>query len=220
MILYYSIKNHILVSWMGTAMMNRYVVDKRERRRGRVVGTLCREAVRNRLIWEAYTATWGHVISGPTLPPRAMSGFLTLPQMGLAVVSMATKDHTDDRGLSCHLRSCWCLRVKCCWCGHTWVGCAATCGHGDVWARATVMAHIWVCDPTTGKVCDAVHSPCYHWTSWGCLGSGVAPVGVFVSWGHVATGAILVWVACAATQGHGDICSRGWCSWVVIPWRP
>lgn len=35
---------------MGTAMMNRYVVDKRERRRGRVVGTLCREAVRNRLI--------------------------------------------------------------------------------------------------------------------------------------------------------------------------
>lgn len=61
MILYYSIKNHILVSWMGTAMMSRYVVEKRERR-SRVVGTLCREAVRNRLIWEAYTATWGHAM--------------------------------------------------------------------------------------------------------------------------------------------------------------
>lgn len=45
--------------------------------------------MRNRLIWVTYVATRGHVISGPVLLPRSMSGPMALPQQGLCLMSVA-----------------------------------------------------------------------------------------------------------------------------------
>lgn len=66
-------------------------------------------AVRNRLIWMAYVATWGHMMSRSILSQRVMSGSLTLPQLRSVLMSMArviTEGHLGNRSLCQHLRPC------------------------------------------------------------------------------------------------------------------
>lgn len=66
-------------------------------------------AVRNSLIWMAYMATWGHMMSRSILSQKATSGSLAVPQLRSVLMSMArviTEGHIGNRGLCQHLRSC------------------------------------------------------------------------------------------------------------------
>lgn len=62
--------------------------------------------VRSRLMWVVHRATWGHMMSWPTLPLRSMSGsifmFMTL---------VITKSHEDFNSLGSCQGPWWCPRV-------------------------------------------------------------------------------------------------------------
>lgn len=63
-------------------------------------------AAMNRLIWMAYVATLGHMMSRSILPQRAKSGSLALPQLRYVLISMAriiTEGHIGNQGLCQHL---------------------------------------------------------------------------------------------------------------------
>lgn len=78
--------------------------------------------MRIRLLWGACAATWSHgdvqtwialplrALSGPRLPPWAISGSVTLPQQGF-VAYVITKGRVDLCGIGCHPKQWWCLRV-------------------------------------------------------------------------------------------------------------
>lgn len=95
--------------------------DGRERRQSSLC-TIKRaetgDRVRSSLIWEAYAATWGHVIPRPVLPLRAMSGSMAPLQQGsvlMSVTHVTSKGHEDVDGLDRLLRTCWWLSVMLNW---------------------------------------------------------------------------------------------------------
>lgn len=81
------------------------------------------------------------VISGPRLLPRTMSGFMVLPQLGSALISVAhgnIKGHTEAQGLGSNLWLCWCLRAMPLLRPCRAEACAATRDH--VWVKAPAAA--------------------------------------------------------------------------------
>lgn len=73
--------------------------------------------------------------------------------------------------------------------------------HAMVTFIAAAEAHFWFHSPTVASVCVGVWVSIYPWRPHGLLRSGV----MLVSKGHIATGAVKIWVACTALWGNGDI---------------
>lgn len=59
--------------------------------------------------------------------------------------------------------------------------CAATWGHGDIWANASARGHLWIHGPVTTRVCVDVWDPCYYQRPCGCTWSGLLPVAMLTS---------------------------------------
>lgn len=62
---------------------------------------------------------------------------------------------------------------------------------------------IWVCVPTSARVCDDVHNPCHHQGPHKCLGSELLCVTMVVTEGLAVAKGGMIWVACIATSDLG-----------------
>lgn len=93
------------------------------------------------------------VLPGPEQLPRDMSGstalwytrfeliFMTPPRaVRMTRICSVTWEHLSVWGP----RHCWPILI--------WVACAATYGHGDIWAWSTVYGHVWVLSPAVAVV--------------------------------------------------------------------
>lgn len=84
--------------------------------------------------------------------------------------------------------------------------CPALLPGAKIVAHAADMNYVGVCSPTLG-VCVDVHGPQCHQKPHECLVSVPQLVAMLVSKSHTSTKAMLIWVACAATQGY-DVVHR------------
>lgn len=104
--------------------MNRYVMGNKGRREWHCSYTVERsitrdvKACKNRLLWLAYAATWGHMMSGPMLMlkvlvisrskvwPRVISGSMALLKpMFMSLACDTTECHKEVRSLGHHRRT-------------------------------------------------------------------------------------------------------------------
>lgn len=105
----------------------------------------------------ACTASWGHGDIWPKLCPRAMSGFMALPQPCLPPVTI--KCHVTDCGLGHDLGSCWSLGstilLSPCQYGWHW--------HPGPWWHPSPSCCYWsYLAPVAARVCISVY---YHVTT-------------------------------------------------------
>lgn len=108
------------------------------------------------------------------------------------------------RNLISHLEPCWCprARLKPEPYRSKW---QVILLHDEVGARTAARGHIWIHGPPVASICvDVCGSGC-HQGPCGFLGTGPPPRDMLVSEGHVVTGIMPIWVACAATWNRGDI---------------
>ena len=94
---------------------------------------------------------------------RAMPEFIVLQQQLMSTASITSGGRVDDWGLVSYPRSLSMSE------DHAaaitiliWVACAATLGHGDVWARTAAEDHVWVHGLAVIGFCDDAHGLGYH----------------------------------------------------------
>lgn len=78
-------------------------------------------------------------------------------------------------------------------------------GHHSIWPQASASAHVWAHGPMVARICVDVNDFRNHWRLCRWLRYGHTPESMLMSEGYADVGAMLIWIATAATQGHSDI---------------